>query len=167
MSWKHGSQLRYNTFWVNAADLEYKNGLYQAILPLDPVMDVNVEWCFEVRAIDKILQSSPWSPTLCNTWELGDPEQLPWPPVPDYSAGDEVIAYFLNHPMNQQPVLVLSGSLADIFSDPDCLTTDLDDCTNRQEPCLESVSLACYVFCDKLKAANRFGQFIVYRQEDV
>lgn len=165
LSWKQGVQIRYNTFWINSADLSYKNGLYEVVLPLDPVMDVNVEWCFEVRAVDKVLQSSGWSPTLCNTWELGDPEQLPWPPVPDIPAGEDLTVFFLFHPLNAQPLLVLSGSIDIILSDQQCVTS-LDDCQNRQEPCLEPVNYTCSGFCDKLKAANRYGRFIVYRQTE-
>jgi hypothetical protein len=165
LAWKNGPQIRYETYWVDTPLLTYTNGLYEVELPLDPVMDVNVEWCFEVRAIDKILQSSGWSPEMCNTWELGDPEQLPWPPVPDVPVGDPVTAFFLGHPLEFQPVLVLSGDLTDLIEDPMCGSQGLDDCINRNEPCLGPVSFSCNGFCEQLRAANRYGEFIVYRQE--
>ncbi len=164
LSWKSGSQVRYNTFWIGTLELEYENGLYEVVLPLDSVMDVNKEWCFEVRAVDKVLQTSGWSPTLCNTWELGDPEQLPWPPVPDIDGGEDVIAYFLGHPLDFQPILVLSGDLTDELDDPECVT-QMEDCENRSQPCLVPAQYTCYGLCDKLTAANRYGEFIVYRQE--
>ena len=167
LSRSRNGDVEYDTYWINGNDLVYKNGLYEVSIALNPATDLNQEWCFRVRAIDKALRSSKWSESLCDTWEQEPGDHLTWPPVPETPKGTGIIAYFLNVPFYPQPILVLSDDLTTkLYLDKRCQFTVPECRQTHEKPCLEEVPFSCTGICDQLKAANQFGKFIVYRQEE-
>lgn len=163
-----GTNLRYETFWIDSPDIAYSNGVYTVKVDLDPDTELNKEWCFRVRAIDKALRTSDWSQQLCDTWEPEPGDHLTWPPVPETPKGEGIITYFLDSLFLPQPVLVLSGNLDEmILRETERCKIEVPDCRETQlASCLESTTINCTGICDELKAANRYGKFIVYRQEE-
>lgn len=134
---------------------------------MNPATDLNQEFCFRARAIDKALRSSEWSESLCGTWEKEPGDHLPWPPVPETPKGTGILAYFLNVASNPQPLLVLSDDLTGKLDMNKRCQFSIPHCRETQgKICLQSIPFGCTGICDQLKAANHFGRFIVYRQED-
>jgi hypothetical protein len=167
LAMKVNGKVRYNTYWIMGTELNYSNGLYEVTLDLNPATDLNREWCFQVRAIDKALKSSGWSPSLCETWEPEPGEHLPWPPVPETTQGTGITAYFLGAPLYPQPVLVLSDDLTGRINRDDRCDINYPDCreTAQGKVCLQPLTFFCTGLCDELRTANNYGKFIVYRQE--
>jgi hypothetical protein len=165
LAYKSGGDIRYETLFLQSLDLSFSNGLYTTTVDLDPNTDLNKEWCFEVRAIDKILQSSGWSQPMCDTWEPEEGPFLGWPPVPNIPDGEGITAVWLNFAANPQPMLILSGDLASEIEDEECQTGGFSPCGTGQQTCLGPTTFRCAGICSVIEAANRYGQFIVYRQE--
>jgi hypothetical protein len=170
LSMKYNTSVRYMTYWVNSPDLTNNNGLYQVSIDLNPATDLGKNWCFKVRAVDNTLRSSGWSETLCNIWEPEPGDHLAWPPVPETPTGDGIKAYFLNVLKYPQPVLVLSDDLIGKVNLGNRCDITVPDCrqvtTGNSPPCLQPIPFSCTGLCDELKAANKYGKFIVYRQEE-
>jgi hypothetical protein len=133
------------------------------------------EWCFQVRALATDMQASDWSNKQCATWQLEEPENLPWPPVtePTVNENTELGAFFLETDDDHQPVLVLSTDLTSTIEDkPQCITP-VPECTSATDgsPCLADEQLEFYTCpaCDIIKAAMRKSiaatTFMVYRQQ--
>ncbi len=163
---KNGS-IKYETYWINSSNLKYNNGLYEVEVSLDPATDLNQEFCYRVRSVDKALKGSPWSETLCGTWEKEPGDHLTWPPVPETAAGSGILAYFLNVQYYPQPVLVLSDDLTDTLHISERCNVEIPSCRDQKEtPCLQTIPFNCVGICDQLRAANKYGKFIVYRQQE-
>jgi len=154
--------VRYKTYWISDPELSYSNGLYKVVLDLNLATELNVDCCIRVRALDKVLTSSDWSEVLCETWETEPPDALPWPPVPETPRGEDFFAYYLTKFPYPRPVLVLSGDLGPLIP-PECLSPIPGK--GFSEGFLQPILFFCPGICDQLRAANRFGEFIVYRQK--
>lgn len=162
---KNGS-IKYETYWINDPNLKYNNGLYEVEVNLNPATDLNQEFCYRARAVDKTLRGSPWSETLCGTWEKEPGDHLTWPPVPETPVGSGILTYFLNVDAYAQPILVLSDDLTDSLNLFERCEVRMPPCRDTKEkPCLQSIPFNCVGICDQLRAANKFGKFIVFRQE--
>jgi hypothetical protein len=168
LSQQKNGKIEYETYWINDSNLTYNNGLYEVVLDLNPATDLNQECCFKVKAIDKALVSSDWSESLCSTWEKEPGEHLTWPPVPKTTEGSGILAYFLNAANYPIPMLVLSENLEGILDLTQRCKVTMSDCreTVQGKGCLTAIPFNCTGICDQLKAANRFGKFIVFRQEE-
>ena len=166
LSQEKNGTITYETYWINDSNLKYNNGLYEVEVNLNPATDLNQEFCYRARAVDKALRGSPWSETLCGTWEKEPGDHLTWPPVPETPMGTGILAYFLNVDQYAQPVLVLSDDLTDTLNLTNRCNVEMPSCRETKErPCLQGIPFNCVGICDQLKAANKYGKFIVYRQE--
>ncbi len=163
---KNGS-ITYETYWINDSNLKYTNGLYEVQVNLNSATDLNEEFCYRARAVDKALRGSPWSETLCGTWEKEPGDHLTWPPVAETPVGSGILVYFLNVDNYPQPVLVLSDDLTDTLNISERCDVQMPTCRDTKEkPCLQGIPFNCVGICDQLRAANKYGKFIVYRQEE-
>lgn len=167
LSSEKNGEITYETYWINDSNLKYSNGLYEVEIALNPATDLNEEFCYKARAVDKTLKGSPWSESLCGTWEKEPGDHLTWPPVPETPAGSGILAYFLNVDMYPQPVLVLSDDLTDTLKLSTRCDVEMPTCRDTKEkPCLQAIPFNCVGICDQLRAANKYGKFIVFRQEE-
>ncbi|NUN96084.1 MAG: hypothetical protein HUU16_07900, partial [Candidatus Omnitrophica bacterium] len=169
LAMRHQKDVRFETYWIDDSNgaISYLNGLYEVMVDLNPATDLYKEWCFEVRAVDKTLRSSPWSEEMCETWEPEPGDHLTWPPVPETPAGSGILAYFLATPLMPQVVLVLSEDLTGKINLDNRCNVQFPDCRETQgEGCLRPFTFFCTGICDELKAANQYGKFIVFRQEE-
>lgn len=182
VEWRHESEIRYETTW----DLQPNDiGQYQLPFAL-ATEDLNKEWCFRVKAVDSAMQSSAWSQGKCGTWELGAPENLPWPPVAEPEEGAAMNAFYLVEqtpypafPTYGLPAIVLSDDLSsqlDLLYDNhanQACSADVPIC--QQEKGVDCMRLDntrtfywndCSSVCEILSAAAVANNFIVYRQEN-
>ena len=157
-----GEELKQETIWNPA--LNGEGGSYSKVVSMSPGQ-IQTQWCFQVRLLDKTLRASPWSEEICREWGIpGTSDKLGWPTVPEPPTDSGLVAFFLED--------AHAGAL--LLSDP--MTVSCESST--QMDCVDSESYSCIAgrifnscgdqsfLCSDIKAANKYGDFIVYRQEE-
>ena len=159
----YGEDLLQKTYWN--LQPEEADGPYSVQIPITASQTQN-QWCFRVRMIDRsrTMQMSPWSGTLCATWGTpANPPQLGWPSITEPSGALGLTAFLLED--IQAGAVVLSGPLTlgdncEVAPDMRCTGRTDYSCVGEKE-----LSDACDVQCTDLRANNRYGDFVLYRQE--
>lgn len=137
--------------------------------------DIAKEWCFQVRALATDMQVSEWSNEQCDTWSLGEQENLPWPPVaePEIVEGESIGAFYMENAYDHYPVLVLSDNLAPITeslltcnSIPSCGIWGIEF-EPGISPCMGDMELTFYncPVSSLIESNITASNFIVYRQQ--
>ena len=152
----------YETAWNLEPDPATGKFIYE--LSID-TGQVNEEWCFQVRAIGSALQMSEWSSQMCATWKQSESTvSLKWPHVDLPPEGNPLTAFFLKG--ENVGAVVLSddvGPIIDELTTGDC---DFQPQTCKNSNCLQNViGCRCNV-CGSIKSWNRYGRFVLYRQEE-
>ncbi len=159
---RSGDDLTQDTIWNPVQDSD--GGSYSAIVSINPDK-IQEQWCFQVRMLDKTLKASSWSDEICREW--GNPafsEKLGWPVVPEPPTDSGLVAFFLDD--------ANAGAL--LLSDPvtmPCESTTTMDCVGSESySCIAGrIFVSCgeeSFLCADIKAINKYGDFIVYRQEE-
>ncbi len=139
--------------------------------------EINKRWCFKMKALNRALQSSPWSNEICAAFETKPATPfVSWPHVqaPPVLA-DEPLAFYLHSAAmgddrHDEPVILLSDDLSQrLTAENSGCVDDLISCPdNKVTSCLDNsngVAVSGCRLCNVVSSSLQQSNFIVYRQE--
>jgi len=175
ISMTSGEETKYLTDWALKKD-DSEKFIFNVELDTE---DINKKWCFQIQALDSAMQKSEWSYEQCAVWELGTPENLPWPRVEKPGTNGKLSAFILqggdpDSLYYKLPLIVISNALNS--DDADDVSFNLNEtlfCSGNDETaCITDgpVNVNSYGYsqclCNYLNQSLMFDSFIVYTQEE-
>ncbi len=174
-----GEDSRYQTVFPAAAN---SSGQFSHALNLS-AEDLTREWHVKIRLISTDMKRSPWSEEMSATYQLAEPEILPWPVMDERISAGTITAVLLKEESTRhRPALILSDDLTQLMSltlcDGAICLDNLQECDGSNlcvdrivdaetdeiydEPSrFENVRLCSYI-----QPLVKIRNFIVYRQEE-